>query len=733
MKRPTGNILLLLPLGLLVWASVSKIWYVFAGVVLAFNGNDWLVYFVMPVIELLIAFGLVVVPNRFAIPAFVLFSCFIGYLVGIWHNGEKTCNCFGVETPIQLSMAIDFFALAAIVMCQHFKSEIGSGYRAVAFLSLPMLTSLVGILGLSQLMQFANASPPSLLRSIGLKHLEIGASNHVSTSVTLKNYSNATAKIAKIVPSCGCTKVFPKVATLAPGQSVELDISIDLNKSFALGKNRMSQRFTAVCYDAFSSPLGTIDLVSADVIRHFEIVGGPNEIQWDRHIGPKSVTFELKKLLDKSGIYEIQADGFDLVENDDHRIVLLAHEPKQLREVHQLKVLFTDTDGVSSSVEKEVVFTRKPFEFELDLTTDGSSMAFKLRAVNPSLQATQVSIGEDEIKQSPCTIDASESKTGSDVIKAQTKGLVDYLDVNISLPTFQQTLTVPFLYPEKQVEPLEVLDSDERYVSIEFFGKVFFPVGNSPSLGVRPNQQPMPSETLEAPIHLFLCADTVEQTAWFVARKPLARLDVGGVTDNVFIRYFDKDGVYEFFDERWNFKSDWKNFIKSKDDRAVIIYPFGLETGKRLDEFIGSMVESINRKSATKRVSSGLSPDLLVQQIKLSNGGSLLNIFNRGKVDVATIVDKMDAEGLQWVTSVNFDRQNAFSVYVGAVRCTHGLLASKPHFIPKDIEKPLAVPPIRIGSLIKMDLVWWLGLSVLLGSIWFRFFNRSQMHAEINV
>ena len=81
------------------------------------NTQEWLFFFALPLLELLLAIALIAFTRLAILPAFAMYSTFLGFLFATEISGVVECNCFGsIESHVRIIAALDLLALSALLI-----------------------------------------------------------------------------------------------------------------------------------------------------------------------------------------------------------------------------------------------------------------------------------------------------------------------------------------------------------------------------------------------------------------------------------------------------------------------------------------------------------------------------------------------------------------------------------------------------------------------------------------
>ncbi len=266
MGRPSMSLHLIvsaIPAMVLVYAASSKL--------LSSEGNTLL--WCLTWIELPVAVGLIVVPQRTAPIALSLYSGFVGLLVVLWVFGEETCNCFGVEGGnIFLSLTVDSLMISLLLLSadEHVRRRAYLLCGGMAFLGAtlaPVLAEYTLITSYSGGIHVEGAI-------IG----DVRGSSARSHRITVTNRSSKVVEVGSILPTCNCTTIDQQPFRLRPGESRSVEFTVDLHRYFPEGESAYRSRLSAGFYDPNGDLIGTPTIFSARVVRTAEFSLSSNRL-----------------------------------------------------------------------------------------------------------------------------------------------------------------------------------------------------------------------------------------------------------------------------------------------------------------------------------------------------------------------------------------------------------------------------------------------------------------------
>ncbi len=728
---------------LLVWAGTGKLR-------IAFNNNlleffDWVelgVFLILPMVEWVIACGLVLSPRYFALPAYLLFVSFIGYLAGIWFHGVEQCNCLGNGQTLLTSSALslDFLALAALLSSSQLR-PFASG-RLATFLLLAMvpLSLGVGLLFHKPISDMSLGSAPSALRTTVKFQPLVGATISYPTKVSVINRSKKEIHVSRLVPSCHCTKLSPSTFKLGAGSSEEIQVEIDLTKSFLPGESRKWQKLTATAYSPDGESLGDVALFSGVVFRHFELETRQKSIEWIDTPDPKPIEIPLTMFHKSGGVYHFESTGLKLVDVDSNRLRIFVQPRKTSYDKTKFMLSFTDSNGLSSSVEREIAITRQSPTSNILCRLDDGTFEIEARENESVVTAFAQSVEGDRGPELSAALSQDGSSCFNVTPEVMPLGTDHFVDVKFENSGFSHSAIVPLLDISLALKVASTVnrgtcDYLDQFITIEFFGEAIFP-RHSQTAMMMPELGWMPDETTAVPVHLMLTADTLNKRVWFVATKSLWQGDLGGIASAaVLTTYMDESMLTQEGYGNVVRRRPTESFVMSADDRSVMALPLRIETSRDVEALIYSMQLAVDGESRQDNDYASLFPDETMQRFVFGKDGTVLNTIAYGTVGTAaTLGDSMEDGGRPLITWV-FRQDRVFSGYRGVLYCHRGIPTTVPSVpIPTETENIGTVTSTekRRGSLhsFSMSIAPWFGVFAFFVSACFLIRSTDDVFAK---
>ena len=246
------------------------------------NASELVCSIVLPIVEFLVAIGLVVSFSRSVLPAGIAFAVYIGYLIQVKVSGGSSCNCLGgYGQDVRLIMSFDFVCLGVLLICNRSQKRPRTFlFPATIVLAIP-ISALFWIFnpGVSSLV--AESFSPSPIRSDYRAGSRVVSNSDFQLEVNVTNRSRNQLRIARILASCDCTRLSPTNLMLEPGESKTLCVTIDLNKSYSTGRRSMQHQITAACYDEKDKLISQIPLFQGRSFRTFAVEYGSRVYHWN--------------------------------------------------------------------------------------------------------------------------------------------------------------------------------------------------------------------------------------------------------------------------------------------------------------------------------------------------------------------------------------------------------------------------------------------------------------------
>ncbi len=367
---------MLVPAGILAFAAMGKLKSAYVAFYLHhLNASELVCNVVLPIVEFVMALGLVVCFSRTVLPACIAFAVYVGYLIQVKVSGSASCNCLGgYEQDVRLIMALDFVCLGVLLICNRSqKGRLAFLFPATIVLAIPISTVFwISNPGVSSLV--AESFSPSPIRSDHRSGTRVVSNSSFQSEVNVTNRSRKKLQMKRILASCDCTILTPDSLTLDPGESKSLQVTIDLNKSYTPGLSSLRHHITASCYDDKDDLIGQITLFKGESIRTFSVEAGLWVHQWLQE-SVNDVEIPIAWISKSNSPVECSIDG---------KIVATASFPNPLRiHVERPKSYFEKRRLILSRTENS---ERMVLELDLSIVFKPDDVTVDFRSIENSFE-----------------------------------------------------------------------------------------------------------------------------------------------------------------------------------------------------------------------------------------------------------------------------------------------------------------------------------------------------------
>ena len=203
--------------------------------------------------------------------AIALFSMFAGFLIQTKWIGANVCPCTGSpSTDAQLMLGLDLMSISLLLSHDSVRASLQNLRVVLVYALLVPLNSVLWIANPQLADTITSSMNLTLLRASYDQPVDTLATTSHRATATILNRSLESISIATTIPSCGCTRVIPSTFLIAPGESKQLELVIDLNKSFqSLDQRSASLEVFAGFYDDNRTEIAHLQLFAGTVRRAF--------------------------------------------------------------------------------------------------------------------------------------------------------------------------------------------------------------------------------------------------------------------------------------------------------------------------------------------------------------------------------------------------------------------------------------------------------------------------------